>query len=287
LQLTVKNENPIDQPNGCPPQKQVAAGLAEEPTQEGLLPGFAVDFGDGFGKRDVLGAGLDAILGVCTLFDAAVAQKSLDAFFSVHCACRVHVKETDLADDGGSNEIVVGVDLRTDFQARAARDTTRKWVTLFLDFGGDTGAFAEIIGAVDRNPGFDALEGFEHELAIDGEIADDGKFGQRLNADGLFELIDKGRTGHANPTIDDHGAGTADFLQAVGFVGDGSGLFAVTSDGIFGDVAKTDDDIHGRTPLEGEFLPVSGLVGRLLAFDFDDDCFVRHETPEKDIASRK
>jgi hypothetical protein len=246
-----------------------------------LLPSFAIDLGNGFGQRDVFGAGLDTVLSVGTFLDAAMSEESLQAFPSVHGTGGMHVEEANLTDDGRADEIVVGVHLRAYLETRTARDATGQRVTLFLDLRGDARAFAEIVGAVDGDPSFDALEGFEHELAIDGEVANDGKLGHRLDTNGLFELIDQSGAGHANLAIDNHRAGTADFLEAIGFVRDRSGLFAVASHGILGDVAKTDDDIHGRTPVEGELFPVRGLVGRLLAFDFNADGFVGHRTSEE------
>src|SRR6202040_3919901 len=150
--------------------------LAEEAAEEGFFPGFAVYFGYGFGQGDGFGAGLDAILGVGAFFDTAFAEEGLDAFFGVHGAGGMHVEEADLGDDGRAYEIVAGVYLRADFEAEAAGHAAGKRVTLFLDFGGDAGAFAEAVGAVDGNPCFDAHEGIEHELAVDGEVADDWEF---------------------------------------------------------------------------------------------------------------
>jgi len=242
--------------------------LAEEPAEEGLFPGFAVYFGYGFGQGDGFGAGLDAILGVGAFFDAAFAEEGLDAFFGVHGAGGVHIEEADLADDGGADEIVAGVYLRADFEAEAAGHAAGERVTFFLDFRGDAGTFAEAVGAVNGDPGLHALEGIEHELAIDSEVAHDRELGHRLDGDWLRELIHEGRAGHFDLAVDDHGAGAADFFEAVGVVGDGGGFFAVAGDGIFGDVTETDDDVHGGAPAEGEFFPVGGLAWGGLAFDF-------------------
>ena len=46
-----------------------------------MLPGFAVDFSEGFGERDVLGAGFDAVLGVGAFLDAAGAKQRVDALW--------------------------------------------------------------------------------------------------------------------------------------------------------------------------------------------------------------
>src|ERR1700739_691736 len=99
----------------------------------------------------------------------------MDAFLGVHGARGMHVEEADWGDDGCAYEIVAGVYLRADFKAEAAGHAAGERVALFLDFGGDAGAFAEAVGAVDGDPGFDAFERVEHELAIDGEVADDGE----------------------------------------------------------------------------------------------------------------
>ena len=117
------------------------------------------------------------------------------------------------------------------------------------------------------------LRTFEHELAIDGEIADDREFGHGLDADGLFELIDQRGAGHAGFAVDEHGAGAADFFEAIRIVGDRSGCLAVASDGIFADVAQADDHVHVGAPVEAEFFPVRGFFGRGLALDADDDFF--------------
>lgn len=261
--------------------------LPDQPAEERLFPGFAIDFGDGFGERYVFGTDLDAVLRVGTLVDAAGTKEALDAFFGVHRARRMHVEEADLRNDRGANELVPFVDLRANFQATAARDAARKRIAFFLNFGGHARTFAEVVGAVDGDPGLNALQGVEHELAIYGEIADNRKFGHGFEADGVLELVDKSRTGHLGPAVDDHGAGTADFFEAIGFVGDRSGLFAIASDRIFGDIAKTDDHVHRRTPFESEFFPVGGLFGARLAFDPNDNLFFAHKTSEKRILRRR
>ena len=105
-----------------------------------------------------------------------------------------------------------------------------------------------------------------------------GKLCHRLDADRLFELIDQRGAGHACFAVDEHGAGAADFFEAVGIVGDRRGFFAVAGDGIFGDVAQADDDVHRGAPGEREFFPARGFVWALLALDAEDDLFFCHRS---------
>src|SRR6266849_3648860 len=253
-------------------------GSAEEPAEQRLLPGFAVDGGDGFGQRNIFGAGLHAVLRVGAFLDAAFAEQSLDAFLGVHRAGRVHVEEAHLADDCRADEFVACIHLRADFQATATRNAARKRIALFLNFGRNARTFAEAVGAVDGNPGLYALQAFEHELAIHSEIAHQWKFAHGLDADRLLEFIHQRGAGHADLAVDHHGAGAADFFQAIGVIGDGRGFFAVASDGIFRDVAQADDDVHRGAPAQGKFLPMRWLAGSGLPLDANDDLFVAHSS---------
>src|SRR5437016_8935117 len=49
-----------------------------------------------------------------------------------------------------------------------------------------------------------AFEAIKHELAVDGEIADQRKFRERFDANGLIEMVDKGGAGHARFVVDKH-----------------------------------------------------------------------------------
>jgi hypothetical protein len=46
-------------------------------------------------------------------------------------------------------------------------------VTLFLDLGELAGAGAEVVGAVNGDPGVDGFEVLEEDGAVDGQVADD------------------------------------------------------------------------------------------------------------------
>ena len=81
---------------------------------------LATYVGDGLGKRELLGAGLDAILGVAALLDAAIAGKGTEALLLEDSTRGVHVEELDLRDGGGAHEAGGVVELRADFHADGA-----------------------------------------------------------------------------------------------------------------------------------------------------------------------
>ncbi len=99
----------------------------------------------------------------------------------------------------------------------------RERVVGFLLLREDARAGAEVVGAVDGNPGLDGLEVFEEHGAVDLEIADQRELGERLDLDGLLEIVDQRGAGHAGLAVDAHGAGAADLFEAIGVVGDGRG----------------------------------------------------------------
>src|SRR5581483_7131180 len=107
----------------------------------------------------------------------------------------VLVEEADLRDGGGADEAGALVELRASLHAAAAGDAARERVHLFLNVGSHARAGAEVVGAVDGDPGFDGLEVLEEDAAVDREIANDGKLGERLETDGLFELVDESGAG--------------------------------------------------------------------------------------------
>ena len=129
--------------------------------------------GDGVGERDLLGADFDAVLREAALLDAAVAGERAETFFLEDFAGGVIVEELDLGDGGGADEACLFVELRADFHAAGAGDAVGERVVGFLLLGEDARAGAEIVGAVDGNPGFDAHEVFEEDGAVDLEVADE------------------------------------------------------------------------------------------------------------------
>ena len=123
----------------------------------------------------LLGAGFDAILRVAALLDAAVAGQRAQAFFLQDFAGGVVVEELDLRDGGCADEACVLVELRADFHAAGAGDAVRERVIRFLLLRVDARAGAEIVGAVDGNPGLDAHEVFkQHASGRPGDRAPEG-----------------------------------------------------------------------------------------------------------------
>ena len=243
--------------------------LSAEEIFHGLDGYVAADVGDGVSQGDLFGADFDAVLCEATLLDAAVAREGAQALFLEDLAGGVVVEELDLRDGGRADEVCLFVELRADFHAAAAGDAVRERVIGFLLLGEDARAGAEIVGAVDGDPGFDAHEVLEEDGAVDLKIADERKFRQRLDADGLLEIFNEGGARHAGFAVDPHRAGAADFFEAIRVVGDRRGGAAVGGDGVGGDLHHGGDDVHAGAPFEFKLLPYSGCIGAGLALDFE------------------
>src|SRR6266702_636334 len=158
---------------------------------------------------------MDAVLRVGALLDAAGPHQRFEALALIHRARGVHIEEPHLADDGRAHKLIVFIHLRAYLEAASAADAVRQRIAFLLNFRRYARAFAEIVSAVNGNPRFHALQAFEHELAIDGELAHQGKFRERRDAVGPLELIHVSRAGHAGFAVDKHGARTANLLKAV------------------------------------------------------------------------
>src|SRR5260370_226550 len=104
------------------------------------------------------------------------------------------VEEAHLADDGRAHELIMLIHLRANLEAVPTCNAIRKRIALLLNFWGNARAFAEIVSAVDGNPGLHALEAFKHELPVNREIAHQRKLRHRLDSNGLFKFIGKPRT---------------------------------------------------------------------------------------------
>ncbi len=224
----------------------------------------------------MLGAGLDAVLGEAAFLDAAVSGEGAEAFFFEDGSAGVHVEELGLGDGGCADEAGGVVELGADLHADGAGDAVGERVALFLYLGGLAGAGAEVVGAVDGDPGFDLLEVFEEDGAVDGEVADYGELAEGREGDGLVfvgagELVDERGAGHGGFAVDQHGAGAADLFEAVGVVGDGRGGLAGDVDGVERDLAEERGDVHARAVGDLELLGGCGGVGVGLALDLDFD----------------
>src|SRR5205823_6355281 len=108
------------------------------------------------------------------------------------------------------------VELRASFHAAAAGDAARERIGTLLLFRRKTWAWAEVVGAVHRYPCLHPLQVLEEHAAIDSEVANDRKLGERFKADRLVKVIDQRGACHARPAVDEHGAGSANFLEAIG-----------------------------------------------------------------------
>src|SRR5690606_37994715 len=78
--------------------------VAGEELGDGVEGGGAAHGADGFGEGDVLGADLDAVLGVAAVGDAAGAHEGFEAFICEAFAGLVEVEEAGLADGGSADE---------------------------------------------------------------------------------------------------------------------------------------------------------------------------------------
>jgi hypothetical protein len=236
----------------------------------------AADVGDGVGEGNLLGAGLDAVLRKSALLDTAISGKGAKALFREDFAGGVIVEEFDLGDGGGADEAGVLVELRADFHAAGAGDAVGERVIGFLLLGEDTWAGAEIVGAIDGDPCFDAHEVLKEYGAVDLEIADERELRQRRDLDGLFQILNQRRAGHAGLAVDEHGAGATNFFEAIGVVGDGSGVATLGGDGVCGDFHHGGDDVHAGTPLQLEVFPCRWRFRAGLALDFEFNGFGCH-----------
>ena len=80
---------------------------------------------DGFGERELLGAGLYAVLGKAALLDAAVSGECTKALCLEDSAAGVHIEEPGLGDGGGAYEAGGVVELGADLHADGAGDAIR------------------------------------------------------------------------------------------------------------------------------------------------------------------
>src|ERR1700678_3154064 len=107
------------------------------------------------------------------------------------------VEELDLCDGGCADEASFDVELWADFHAAGAGDAVGERVAYFLFLREHTRAGAEIVGAIDGDPGFNGLEIFKEDGAINLQVANERKLGERLDLDGLLEVVDEGGASHA------------------------------------------------------------------------------------------
>ena len=88
---------------------------------------------------------------------------------------------------------------------------------------------------------------------------------------GCSEFVDERGAGHHGLAVDEHGAGAADFFEAIGVVGDGRGGLAGDVDGVERDLAEQRGDVHVGAVGDLEGLRDGRGVRRGLAVDRDFD----------------
>src|SRR5260370_9648518 len=162
-----------------------------------MFPRLTLDFSDGLSKRDPLRARVHAVLRVGAFLDAAGSHDRREPLALIHRSRGVHIKKAHLADNGRADELIILVHLRANLEAVSAGNAIRKRIAFFLNFGRYARSFAEIVSAVDGNPGLYALEAVKHTLPIDREIAHPPTLGHGVDANRLLELIHQRRTRHA------------------------------------------------------------------------------------------
>ena len=232
--------------------------------------------GDAFEERNLLGADLDAVAGFGAVADAAFSHETVEAIFLQGRSGGVIVEQTDLADHGRADEMIGRRVLRTGFEATSATDAAREGIPLLLKLLRHRRAFAQVVCAIDGDPGFNALQIVEQPGTIDEEIADEWEFAHRLELDGAgAKFVHQRGAALADSAVDDHGAGAADFLQASAIVNDLRGGFAVSGRRMGGDVLEAGDDVHVGPARDGKFFPPCGLAWPVLTADAEGDAVVR------------
>src|ERR1700689_5417995 len=186
----------------------------------------------------------------------------------------MRVEQTHLRDSRRAYEARVFIELWAGFHATGAGDAAGDRISLLLFFGRHARAGAEVVSAVDGNPGFDDFKIFEDHAAVGRQIAHDGELGKWFELYRLFEIVDQSGASHARASVDEHGARAADFLEAIRVVGDGRGRLAVASDGVGGDLHERGYHVHARMPGELKLFPVGIGSGVVLALDFYDYGFM-------------
>src|SRR5579872_1844175 len=139
----------------------------EQPAEEHPLRRVPVDRGDRVDQRYLLRIHLDAVLGLAAPLDAALAHHRVEPLARVELAGRMQVEEPHLADGGGADEIAQRSDLRARLEAASARHAARQRIGVLLVLLRLPRPRAELVRAVEVDPGLDALEVVEHARAVD------------------------------------------------------------------------------------------------------------------------
>src|ERR1700694_1291346 len=103
-----------------------------EQVADDLLHNFAPDLGNGAGKRNVLGADLDAVLRIATFLNATVAHQGGQTLPLKGGSRGMRIEQANLGNRGRADEAGILVELRTSLHAGAARNAARERIGNFL-----------------------------------------------------------------------------------------------------------------------------------------------------------
>src|SRR2546428_9307569 len=112
----------------------------------------------------------------------------------------MRIEEPHLRNRCRAHESGLLVELRANFHAAAARNAARERVRGFLLLHGHARTGTEVVSTVHGHPGLYTLEIFEQYTAISGQVANNRKFRERLEAGWRFSVCPRRRARPARPS---------------------------------------------------------------------------------------
>jgi hypothetical protein len=157
------------------------------------------------------------------------------------------------------------------FQATAATHALAERVGPLLRLRRLARSRTKVVVAIHGNPPLHLLQCSKEAAAVYDQIAYHGELRKRAKLDRLGmvgqKLIDKRRTSLPYPTIDEHRAGTTDFLQAIGVVSHRSYVFPAASPWVGCDSLQYAGHVYARIVCEAESLPIARSTRPILPQD--------------------
>lgn len=161
--------------------------------------------------------------------------------------------------------------LRTGFQAATAAHALAERIGSLLFLRRLTRSRSDVVVTIDRNPSLHFFQSSKEAAAVDDQIANHRELGKRTKLDGrgmvCQEPIHKRRTSLPYATVNQHRARTADFLQAVGVVGNGRYELPVCSTRFGSDPLQHAGYVHRRLVSQSKRLPVARVNRPILPQD--------------------
>src|SRR5690349_2932053 len=130
--------------------------LLLQPPKQSVDDRLAILFINRFGQWDIHWAGLHAVLGIAAIGDAVFTHDSFEAFVAIHFTAGMHVKETNLC-DCLRPDVMILIVLRASFETATAGHATRVSISLHHVFLIHARPRAEIVSAVEFDPGMNSL----------------------------------------------------------------------------------------------------------------------------------